>query len=114
MFRRVLRGYSSGRAEPLKVISTSAAVAAKARTRAYFPVQVAMLARCIAILVALGLVYCTLQAVQGERGECDAGEFLFSTARRLLYGDGEGEASVDVVQNGGVAKGMEQRYGIQF
>ena len=50
----------------------------------------------------------------GERGECDAGKFLFSTARRLLYGDGEGEAYVDVEQNGGVAKSMEQRYGIQF
>ena len=50
----------------------------------------------------------------GERGECAAGEFLFSTARKLLYGDGEGDASADVVQNGGVAKGMEQRYGIQF
>ena len=77
VFRRVLRGYSSGRAEPLKVIPKSAAGAAKARTRAYFPVQVAMLARCIATLVALGLVYCTLQAVQAKEASAPPENFCF-------------------------------------
>ncbi|CAN0007507.1 unnamed protein product, partial [Sphacelaria rigidula] len=61
IFRRVLHGYPPARAEPLKVKFKPVVVEAKARQRAYFPVRMASLARCIATLVALGLVYCSLQ-----------------------------------------------------
>ncbi|CAM9167190.1 unnamed protein product, partial [Sphacelaria rigidula] len=61
IFRRVLHGYPPDRVEPLNVKFKPAAVEAKARPRAYFPVRMAWLARCIATLVALGLVYCSLQ-----------------------------------------------------
>ncbi|CAM9441523.1 unnamed protein product, partial [Sphacelaria rigidula] len=57
IFRRVLHGYPPARVQPLTVKFKPAAVETKARPRAYFPVGMAWLARCIATLVALGLVY---------------------------------------------------------
>ncbi|CAM9817172.1 unnamed protein product, partial [Sphacelaria rigidula] len=61
IFRRVLHSYPPDRVEPLKLKFKPAAVEAKARPRACFPVRMAWLARYIATLVALGLVYCSLQ-----------------------------------------------------
>ncbi|CAM9476884.1 unnamed protein product, partial [Sphacelaria rigidula] len=61
VFRRVLHACPPDRVEPLNLKFKPAAVEAKARPRAYFPVRMAWLARCMATLVALGLVYCSLQ-----------------------------------------------------
>ncbi|CAM9911846.1 unnamed protein product, partial [Sphacelaria rigidula] len=61
IFERVLHGYPPDRVMPWKVKFKPAAVEAKARPRAYFPVRMAWLARCITTLVALGLVYCNFQ-----------------------------------------------------
>ncbi|CAM9380400.1 unnamed protein product, partial [Sphacelaria rigidula] len=63
VFRRVLHGYPPARVELLKVRFKPVAVEAKARPSAYFPARMVWLARCIATLVTLGLVYCSLQVV---------------------------------------------------
>ncbi|CAM9167047.1 unnamed protein product [Sphacelaria rigidula] len=63
IFRRTLHGYPPPRVEPLKVKFKPVVVEAKARPRAYFSVRMALLARCIATLVALELVSCGLQVV---------------------------------------------------
>ncbi|CAN0076321.1 unnamed protein product, partial [Sphacelaria rigidula] len=63
IFRRVLHGYPPARVEPLKVAFKPTPVEPKARPRASFRVRMSWLTRCIAKLVALGLVYCGLQIV---------------------------------------------------
>ncbi|CAM9842150.1 unnamed protein product, partial [Sphacelaria rigidula] len=61
IFRRVRHDYPPACVEHFKVNFELVAVEAKARPRAYFPVRIVWLARCIAILVALGLVYGSLR-----------------------------------------------------
>ena len=62
-FRRALRGDPPARVEPLRVRFKPGARAVKASPRVYSPVKTAWLAGCMAALVALGLVYRSLQAV---------------------------------------------------
>ncbi|CAN0055365.1 unnamed protein product, partial [Sphacelaria rigidula] len=62
-FRRALRGNPPARVEPLTVTFKPGAAVVKARPRAYSPVRMIWLARYMATLVALRLVFRSLQAV---------------------------------------------------
>ncbi|CAM9931172.1 unnamed protein product, partial [Sphacelaria rigidula] len=62
----VLHGYPPARVEPLKVKFKPIAVEAKAWPRGYFPVRMAWRHAASQYLVALGLVYCSLQVVRAR------------------------------------------------